>query len=89
MVVLAVPARRQRVVLPMTRLSILSILNWWRRRGLLRQAPSPAEIEIRRAHLARLTKSHRERAHYRRALQDAVTRRLAAELGVRNPRRTS
>lgn len=68
---------------------VSDLLTWWKRRQALRQAPSPAEIEIRRAHLARLTKSHRERAHYRRALQDAVTRRLAAELGVRNPRRTS
>jgi len=72
------------------RATVADIVIWFRRKVALRQAPSPAEIEIRRAHLARLTKSHRERAHYRRALQDAVTRRLAAELGVRNPsRRTS
>jgi len=74
----------------MTRLSIIAIVTWWRRRALLRQAPSLVEIERRKAHLARLAKHHRERATYAKALRDAVTRRLAAELGVRNPsRRTS
>jgi hypothetical protein len=58
-----------------------SILRWWRRRGLLRQAPSPAEIERMKARLAERAKHHRERAHYRRALQNAVTARLAAEQG--------
>lgn len=58
-----------------------SILRWWRRRGLLRQAPSPAEITRLRERVALKAKHHRERAHYRRALQNAVTARLAAEQG--------
>jgi hypothetical protein len=71
----------------MTRLSIIAIVTWWRRRTALRQAPSLTEIETRRAHLARLAKHHRERAPYLRALRAAVHKRLAAELGVRNPYR--
>ncbi len=66
---------------------VSDLVTWWKRRQALRQAPSPAELERRRAHLAQLTKHHRERATHLRALQNAVTRRLAAELGVRNPTR--
>lgn len=69
------------------RATVADILVWFRRTIALRQAPSPAELERRRAHLAQLTKHHRERATHLRALQNAVTRRLAAELGVRNPTR--
>lgn len=69
----------------MTRLSILAVVAWWRRRCALRKAPSPAEIAIRRDSLARLAKHHRERATYRKALQNAVTHRLAAELGRQAP----
>ncbi len=58
-----------------------TLTRWWRRRVLLRQAPTPAEIERLKARLAERAKHHRERAHYRRALQNAVTARLAAEQG--------
>lgn len=74
----------------MTRLSILAIVAWWKRRQALRQAPSPAEIARLKARVALKAKHHRERASHIKALRDAVNRRLAAELGVRNPtRRTS
>lgn len=69
---------------------IPSVLRWWRRRALLKQAPSPAEIERLKARIALKAKHHRERAHYRRALQNAVTARLAAEQGrTITPRRTA
>jgi len=64
---------------------VSDLVTWWTRRQALRKAPSPAELERRRAQLARLTKHHRERTTHLRALQNAVTQRLAAELGVRNP----
>ena len=69
----------------MTRLSILMVISWWRRRCALRKAPSLTEIETRRAHLARLAKHHRERTAYAKALRDAVNRRMAAELGRQAP----
>lgn len=70
----------------MTRLSILAVIAWWRRRCALRKAPSPAEIERLKARVAERAKNHRERAHYRRALRHAVTARLAAELGRQAPK---
>lgn len=64
---------------------VSDLVTWWRRRQALRAAPSPAEIERLKARVAQKAKQHRERAQYRRALQDAVNRRLAAELGRQAP----
>lgn len=64
---------------------VSDLVTWWRRRGLLRQAPSPSDIARLRNKVEREAKNHRERAHLRRALRNAVVARMAAELGVRNP----